>query len=102
MKKPHFFCESCGAEAPRDAKQCPACGRYFSSIRCPSCGFTGEEALFREGCPVCGYGAPAPPAQGRREKPDKPIPAGALPPWVYILSAAALAAVVGGLLFILR
>jgi hypothetical protein len=100
MKKAHFFCEACGAEAPREAKRCPACGRYFSSIRCPACGFTGEEGLFREGCPVCGYCTPPQQPMESRKEPDKPV--GALPPWVYILSTAVLAAVLGILLCILR
>jgi len=54
-KKPRFFCDNCGREVDNGAKTCPGCGRFFSSIRCPSCGFTGEDKLFRNGCPSCGY-----------------------------------------------
>lgn len=88
--QPRFFCESCDAEVPRDAVSCPSCGRYFASVRCPKCGFIGEEALFRGGCPICGYSTGKP----SREKNDgskgtlsEKKPSGALPVWVYILTA---------------
>ena len=44
-----FFCESCGAEVPRNARFCKKCGRFFASVRCPNCGgvtlkpLTGQE-----------------------------------------------------------
>jgi len=56
---PLFICENCGSPVPRDAKKCPTCGRFFASVRCPSCNFTGPESLFSEGCPICGYSSPA-------------------------------------------
>jgi hypothetical protein len=56
-KQIHFFCDKCGFEVPQDAKCCPGCGRSFSSVKCPSCGFTGEANAFGSGCPVCGYSA---------------------------------------------
>jgi predicted RNA-binding Zn-ribbon protein involved in translation (DUF1610 family) len=91
-----FFCENCGAEVPKTAKRCPGCGRYFSSVRCPACGFAGEEDLFTGGCPVCGYSAPGGPAgqggSGKRETRDGPLPW-----WVYLLTALALLAVCGAL-----
>ena len=100
-KTPHFFCESCGAEVPRNAKNCPKCGSAFASVLCPGCGFSGEEALFKNGCPVCGYSSGA--SLKFDEKPadfhEKLKPAGALPVWAYILSAAGLAAVLAGLFF---
>ncbi|MDR2768728.1 MAG: zinc-ribbon domain-containing protein [Treponema sp.] len=90
-----FFCENCGAEVRRDSRQCPRCGRYFAHVRCPSCGFTGEESNFGSGCPVCGYcfkgessDPPALPDTGKRYR-----PAGGLPRWVYALAAVVLAAV---------
>ena len=56
MKKhPKFFCENCNAEVRRDAMICPHCGRFFASVRCPSCGFTGTHKEFKNGCPSCGY-----------------------------------------------
>jgi predicted RNA-binding Zn-ribbon protein involved in translation (DUF1610 family) len=89
MKKPRFFCEHCGAEVGRDVKACPRCGRFFASVRCPACGFSGEEKLFAGGCPVCGYSAP-----GARSSlvPDTPprVAAGKLPVWVYILTVFTL------------
>jgi RNA polymerase subunit RPABC4/transcription elongation factor Spt4 len=87
-KSPKFFCENCNAEVPRDAKNCPKCGRYFASVRCPACDFIGEEAFFKEGCPVCGYSA-SPAAQNIPEPKRKTL-AGALPLWVFILTSAAL------------
>jgi predicted RNA-binding Zn-ribbon protein involved in translation (DUF1610 family) len=99
---PRFFCENCGAEVPRDAKNCPQCGRFFASVRCPSCDFVGEEYLFASGCPVCGYSAPAGPAgpaPGADPPPLKREAAGALPFWVYVLTALALLGVIA-LLFI--
>ncbi|MDR2313826.1 MAG: zinc-ribbon domain-containing protein [Spirochaetaceae bacterium] len=99
-----FFCDHCGTEVERNSNRCPRCGRIFAFVRCPQCGFTGEESLFKKGCPGCGYCAPAP-RQG--EAPDwpgagaRPVAAGKLPPWVYILAALALAAVTGALLFLI-
>lgn len=54
-KQPKFFCENCNAEVRRDAVICPHCGRFFASVRCPSCGFTGTHKGFKDGCPSCGY-----------------------------------------------
>ncbi len=54
-KKARFFCESCDTEVVGDAKFCPNCGRFFSSVRCPACELTGEHFHFENGCPACGY-----------------------------------------------
>jgi len=54
-KKARFFCEYCDHEVDSDAKFCPYCGRFFASVRCPKCGFTGNHATFSNGCPNCGY-----------------------------------------------
>jgi len=105
---PHFFCENCGAEVPRNAKNCPKCGRHFASVRCPACDFIGEEALFRGGCPVCGYssgasalaGADAPEGTGDfADFPESRKPSGSLPPWVYILTAAVFTATLAAVFF---
>jgi ssDNA-binding Zn-finger/Zn-ribbon topoisomerase 1 len=98
MKTPRFFCDNCGAEVDRDTKKCPRCGRFFASVRCPRCGFTGGENEFAVGCPACGYSSISDAGYGAAEKPQKTERAGALPVWVYILTAA-LAAFVFGLLF---
>ncbi len=55
MQKPSFYCENCGREVPSNMETCPGCGQDFSSVRCPSCGFTGESDLFKKSCPECGY-----------------------------------------------
>jgi predicted RNA-binding Zn-ribbon protein involved in translation (DUF1610 family) len=99
-KNPRFFCESCGAEVPLNAKNCPRCGKTFASVRCPNCSFSGEEGLFRDGCPVCGYSAPA----GVRLIPfprekEKRYIAGSLPLWVYLTAILALFLVIGALVF---
>jgi hypothetical protein len=98
MKKPRFFCEHCGAEVSRDVKACPRCGRFFASVRCPACGFSGEEKLFSGGCPVCGYSSSGSPGPLVSDIP--PRAAGRLPVWVYILTVFILLFVFA-LLFIL-
>jgi hypothetical protein len=90
-KKPRFFCDNCGVEVEQNTRACPQCGRFFASIRCPSCGYTGDEKAFSDGCPACGYSTPPPVYQ---PLPDKKIPAGVypagpLPLWVYILAVCA-------------
>jgi ssDNA-binding Zn-finger/Zn-ribbon topoisomerase 1 len=92
----------------RDTKKCPKCGRFFASVRCPRCGFTGSEDDFPAGCPACGYSAI--PGLGRSGKagrkggyggsagPKEYEKADALPLWVYILTAA-VAAFVFAVLF---
>jgi len=85
-KNPRFFCDNCNAEVERGARSCPNCGRFFSSVRCPACGFTGEDRTFAGGCPSCGYSAP-PSAVARPI--EKKVPTGPLPLWVYILSVIA-------------
>lgn len=54
-KEAKFFCESCNAEVPRNARTCPTCGKFFASVRCPKCGKTGSTEDFKKGCPACGY-----------------------------------------------
>ncbi|MDR0688920.1 MAG: zinc ribbon domain-containing protein [Spirochaetaceae bacterium] len=100
MKHPRFFCEHCGAEVSRETKHCPRCGRYFASVRCPACGFVGEEGIFKGGCPVCGYSA----ASGRDGGDTKPLRKEGvenLPLWVYVLAGSMLLAVFGFLFFTL-
>jgi len=88
-KKPRFFCDNCGAEVENNAKSCPGCGRFFSSVRCPACGHSGEESRFLHGCPSCGYsspmGTPTTKDIGSRQK-----NAGKLPSWIYIISVIVL------------
>ncbi|MDR1287449.1 MAG: zinc ribbon domain-containing protein [Treponema sp.] len=94
MKSPKFFCEHCGAEVARSAKACPRCGRFFASVRCPACGYTGAESLFRGGCPSCGYSSGG---QKRGLFPSGKKPARSalpLPLWIYLFSVLALLCVV--------
>jgi len=100
-KGPRFFCENCGAEVPRNADRCPQCGRYFASVRCPSCGFVGAESLFGAGCPLCGYSAPAVGADQGRSTPHPRQSSGALPLWVYLATAAAVAGVAAAGIYVL-
>ena len=97
---PKFFCENCGAEVPIDEKRCPNCGSYFASVRCPACGFVGDESTFLGGCPACGYSA-LPDNYGNTlsNAAESKKPAGALPVWVYILTAVAFIAIVVALVF---
>ena len=53
--KLRYFCDLCGTEVPKNTIRCPNCGRYFTAIQCPRCGYRGEEKDFSQGCPKCGY-----------------------------------------------
>jgi len=66
-----FFCESCGAEVPRNARFCKKCGRFFSSVRCPNCGATGTPDKFSNGCPKCGYTADGSGSGGSKKTGEK-------------------------------
>ncbi|MDR0457261.1 MAG: hypothetical protein LBH20_11340 [Treponema sp.] len=98
-KKPRFFCDNCGVEVDRNTKACPQCGRFFASIRCPSCGFTGDEQTFAAGCPSCGYSTHSPPTALPHKKKN---PAGPLPLWVYILAVCAFICICAALFYTLR
>jgi len=75
------------------------CGSIFDLVRCPTCDFVGEDALFKEGCPVCGFSS-----ANSRDSGQKPLdfpnigkPTGALPVWVYILTVAVFTAILAAL-----
>jgi uncharacterized membrane protein YvbJ len=95
---PRFFCDNCGYEVGHEVKSCPFCGRFFASVRCPSCGFAGEEKMFLNGCPMCGYSAGASAAKNKSKKKKKSPPqkqnAEPLPAWMYIISVIVLIAAV--------
>ena len=118
-KQPRFFCDFCGTEVKRNDRICPNCGKFFSAVRCPACGLTGQAALFVKGCPDCGYAvlpgsesASNSTAKKRQKKARKAHPQGKsprnaapskrkpqaagdpLPIWIYIAVACLLAAVV--------
>ena len=90
-KKPKFFCESCGTEVKQNAKFCQHCGKFFSSVKCPSCGFSGDSPAFKSGCPVCGY------AVLQNEKDERPAvdsrnahSTDPLPLWMYLVAVVLL------------
>jgi len=86
-KKPRFFCDNCGYEVSSDVKACPYCGRFFSSIRCPACDYSGPDKMFQNGCPMCGYSAPPPQKTGNKPRRKKNRrTAETLPSWALILS----------------
>ena len=113
-KQPKFFCENCNAEVRRDAVICPHCGRFFASVRCPACGFTGTHKEFKDGCPSCGYAFTPNTCENKKGntkkrkkkkfritryaegKVDARIDADPLPLWIYgvvLLLCAALASI---------
>jgi uncharacterized membrane protein YvbJ len=53
--KARYFCENCGVEVRPGASSCPSCGRVFTAVRCPECGFEGRASEFAMGCPSCGF-----------------------------------------------
>jgi len=96
MKKPRYFCENCGKEVKRNSPLCPYCGRFFTSVRCPKCGYSGIVEEFDSGCPVCGYAEAAAAAPEALKPPPPPVTP--LPVWVYAAVLLALAAVIALLL----
>lgn len=75
--KARFFCESCGAEVRHSERVCPSCGKTFTAVRCPRCGFEGGAKQFARGCPSCGYLNVIPP---HGDRVDAGPAAGARPP----------------------
>jgi hypothetical protein len=65
--KARFYCAYCSTEVGPRAVKCPKCGKYFSAVTCPSCGFKGDANTFLNGCPVCGYLVQQDPEKNRRE-----------------------------------
>ncbi len=49
-KKDYFVCDSCGAEVPEDATECPRCGAKF--FVCDACGVEIPDGA--DHCPNCG------------------------------------------------
>jgi predicted RNA-binding Zn-ribbon protein involved in translation (DUF1610 family) len=87
--KPHYTCEHCGAEVGRNDKICRACGHFFTSVKCPRCGYSGAVKDFDSGCPVCGYAermnAESDPVSASNlpvHERAQPTP---LPMWVYLI-----------------
>ena len=102
MKKlPKFFCEYCGTEVRQNDKVCPHCGRFFASVKCPSCGFAGDSKIFKNGCPVCGYAVKTDDMVSTGDtrrirdslKRKRGTATDPLPWWMYVLSFGLLIAV---------
>jgi len=97
-KKPRFFCDHCGYEVGSEIKTCPHCGRYFASVRCPECGYSGPDEMFGNGCPMCGYSAPPPPSAGKNHhiKPasNNGAPSDKISFWTYLAVAITLLAII--------
>ncbi len=100
MNPPRYFCENCGAEVRRNDKVCRNCGRFFNSVKCPKCDYSGEVKDFDFGCPVCGYAERATAAPEPFKAP--PVPAGPLPVWVYLAVGLAFVGIVALLVNALR
>lgn len=84
MRLPRYYCEHCGAEVAKDAKICRRCGHFFTSVKCPRCGYVGKADDFALGCPSCGSVEAARPAPD----PIRPLAAEAPPlPWWAFLAA---------------
>jgi uncharacterized membrane protein YvbJ len=98
-KKPRFYCDNCGYEVGSEVKNCPYCGRIFASVRCPSCGYSGQDRMFQNGCPMCGYSAspsakPLKAPQKKQPKTKEYPTAEPLPFWTYAITFIALLAVI--------
>ncbi|HKL86429.1 MAG TPA: zinc ribbon domain-containing protein [Treponemataceae bacterium] len=87
-KKPRFFCEYCSSEVKQNDKFCSKCGKFFASVKCPSCGFSGDSRVFRDGCPACGYALYDKSAKHNSipEKAKKNTETDPLPWWMYIVA----------------
>jgi len=80
---------------------CPSCGfageENLFKGGCPSCGYSGDEAGFKSGCPACGYSAPPRNTKSRAVLSKGKSSTQALPFWVYIFAAAAFTAILAAL-----
>lgn len=82
----------------RDEKACPRCGRFFSSVLCPKCGYSAAPSRFIRGCPVCGHaGALDAPGAPAYESAAGRGPAAPLPWRLWLAGLGILAAALVGL-----
>ncbi len=98
--KARYYCEYCGVEVRPGAISCPSCGRVFTAVRCPECGFEGKASQFAHGCPSCGYmekkKAEAPARASPAPRPKRTLSRG-----FYTVAGIVLAALVVALLVVL-
>jgi predicted RNA-binding Zn-ribbon protein involved in translation (DUF1610 family) len=105
--KAHFYCANCGTEVAPKAERCPACGKFFTAVTCPACGFEADVDSFLKGCPACGYLVDTAKEKarrvGRRERSGgfRSRKSGSLPPLFYRIVGIALGAALVALLVIL-
>lgn len=113
-KKPRFFCDFCGNEVHQNDVACKHCGKFFSAVRCPACGKTGNAALFSKGCPACGY-AFNPSAGGghsakdnfagdfsKNDKKTSKVSNDQLPIWIYLTTFGGVLALILIIFFMYR
>jgi ssDNA-binding Zn-finger/Zn-ribbon topoisomerase 1 len=106
MKTARFYCENCGREVRAGDKICPYCKRFFSSVRCPACSFSGPASLFVQGCPACGYASPTGTGDDLERYDPEEVQGRAFrrkagfPPWFYSLVITILALSFGVLVLI--
>ena len=96
-KKPRFFCDNCGYEVGSEVKACPYCGRFFASVRCPSCTYSGPDRMFQNGCPMCGYSTSSDSneiVESKIKKKKYRPSAEPLPSWVLIAAFIGLGVVI--------
>ena len=50
-----YICGKCHGEIRKNDEVCPHCGVKLGKIKCPYCGFTGDDKAFKnDRCPKCG------------------------------------------------
>ena len=99
-KEAKYFCEFCDTEVEEDAKECPKCGRVFSSVVCASCGYSGAGIEFAAGCPKCGYAERKRSVQRAAEKTvRKKTGIESLPWWVFLAADVVLGGIILFLIF---
>lgn len=96
--KARFFCDFCGEEVPANTSRCPGCGKIFTAVKCPKCGYMGKADNFNSGCPSCSYLMDKEELAKEEFKPVKKAPL--FKPWIYRLALFALAFVLLFLLFL--
>ncbi len=69
-----YYCETCGNKVPKDVDICPHCGRYFTAVKCPVCGYEGNANTFVTGCPRCSHLADGSTVSAQNVKAVDPVP----------------------------
>jgi len=96
--KTRYFCDFCGEEVPANTPRCPRCGKIFTAVKCPKCGYMGKADDFNSGCPSCSYLIDKEELDKEELKPVEKAPP--FKPWIYRAALFALAALLFFLLFL--